>query len=141
MRLDYYLSVNSPWTYLGSARFLELIRSHDVVVHAKPTRFADVFAQTGGLPLPKRSPQRQAYRLMELRRWRDELGIPLILEPTSFPSDERAANRLIVAAQVTGQDAARLSAEIGRSLWEQDQDTGEDRTEEGNQGIHLPEVE
>ena len=32
---------------------------------------------------------------------------------------------MIVAAQVTGQDAVRLSAEIGRSLWEQDQDTGD----------------
>ena len=25
--------------------------------------------------LPKRAPQRQAYRMMELKRWRDHLGV------------------------------------------------------------------
>jgi carboxymethylenebutenolidase len=39
--------------------------------------FRDViFPASGGLPLPKRSPQRQAYRMQELRRWREHLGVP-----------------------------------------------------------------
>ena len=121
-KIDYYLSLNSPWTYLGSARLLELREKHGVQVTAKPTKFADVFAQTGGFPLPRRSPQRQAYRMMELKRWRDELGIPIILEPEHFPSDETSGYRLVIAAEITGQDAVRLSAEIGRALWEQDKD-------------------
>ena len=121
-KIDYYLSLNSPWTYLGSARLLELREKHGVQVTAKPTKFADVFAQTGGFPLPKRSPQRQAYRMTELKRWRDELGIPIILEPKHFPSDETSGYRLVIAAEITGQDAVRPSAEIGRALWEQDKD-------------------
>lgn len=120
-KIDYYISLNSPWTYLGSARFLELAERHNVEVTTKPTRFGDVFAQTGGLPLPKRSPQRQAYRMMELKRWRDELSIPIVLEPNNFPSDEALGCRLVIAAGLVGQDAARLSSEIGRSLWEMDQ--------------------
>ena len=96
-----------------------------MTIEAKPTRFADVFSQTGGLPLPKRSPQRQAYRLMELSRWRDELDIPIILQPDNFPSNENPGYRLVAAAQLAGQNATRLSAEIGRSLWEHDQDIGE----------------
>ena len=123
--IDYYISLNSPWTYLGSARFIEHVSAHNATVTTKPTRFADVFAQTGGLPLPKRAPERQAYRMMELKRWRDELSIPLVFEPKNFPSDETLGSRLVVAAGLTGQDAARLSSEIGRSLWEQDKNIGD----------------
>lgn len=121
-KIDYYLSLNSPWTYLGSSRFLELRDKYGVEAAAKPTRFSDVFSQTGGLPLPKRSPQRRAYRMMELKRWRDELNIPIILEPKHFPSDETLGYRLVIAADIAGQDAVRLSSEIGRVLWEEDRD-------------------
>jgi 2-hydroxychromene-2-carboxylate isomerase len=124
-KIDYFISLNSPWTYLGSARFLDLVAKYNVTVAVKPARFGEVFSQTGGLPLPKRSPQRQAYRMMELKRWRDELGIPIILEPKNFPSDEAAGTRLVVAAAITGQDAVRLSHEIGKSLWEQDKNIGD----------------
>ena len=123
--IDYYISLNSPWTYLGSARFIEHAAKHGATVTTKPTRFADVFAQTGGLPLPKRAPERQAYRMMELKRWRDELSIPIVLEPSNFPSDETLGARLVVAAGLSGQDAALLSSEIGRSLWEHDANIGD----------------
>ena len=125
MKIDYYISLNSPWTYLSSARFLDLVAKHGVTAETKPARFGDVFAQTGGFPLPKRSPQRQAYRMMELKRWREELGIPIVLAPDNFPSDETAGCRLVIAAGIVGQDAARLSSEIGRSLWEHDKDIGD----------------
>lgn len=120
--IDYYLSLNSPWTYLGSGRLLELRDKHGANVVAKPTRFHEVFSQTGGLPLPQRSAERRAYRMMDLKRWRDELGIPIVLEPNNFPSDETLGYRLVIAAQIAGQDAVRLSSEIGRTLWEEDQD-------------------
>ncbi len=124
-RIDYYLSLNSPWTYLASARFLDLIARHNITVNAKPSRFSDIFSQTGGLPLPKRSPERQAYRMMELKRWREELAIPIVLEPKNFPSDETLGCRLVVSAAIAGQDAVRLSHEIGKSLWEQDKNIGD----------------
>ncbi|MEM7749654.1 MAG: 2-hydroxychromene-2-carboxylate isomerase [Pseudomonadota bacterium] len=121
-KIDYYLSLNSPWTYLGSRRFIALRDKHGVDVSAKPTRFADVFSQTGGVPLPQRSPERRAYRMMELKRWRDELNIPIVLEPNNFPSDETLGYRLVIAAGIAGQDALGLSSEIGRLLWEEDRD-------------------
>jgi len=40
---------------------------------------------SGGLPLSKRAPQRQAYRLVELKRFSDHLGQPIVLQPKYFP--------------------------------------------------------
>mgnify|MGYP000527395683 CR=1 FL=1 len=121
-KLVYFLSLNSPWTYLGSARFIGLVDRYDVNVDVRPAKFSDIFAQTGGLPLPKRSPQRQAYRMMELRRWRDELDVPIVLEPRHFPSDEAPGVRAVIAAVKAGENALKLSSEIGRALWELDHD-------------------
>jgi len=124
--IDYYLSLNSPWTFLGGQRFLDLRDAHGFTVRTKPTKFAEVFAKTGGLPLPKRAPERQAYRMMELKRWREFLGIPLVLEPEHFPADETTGARLVIGAQEQGLDAARLALEIGRELWERDHTISEE---------------
>src|SRR5262249_45022028 len=98
--IDYYLSLNSPWTYLGSAPFADIARRYGATVNVKPSKFGPIFEQTGGLPLPKRSPQRQAYRLVDLRRWREVRGVPLNVEPKYFPSDDLAAVRLVIAARL-----------------------------------------
>jgi 2-hydroxychromene-2-carboxylate isomerase len=119
--ITYYLSLNSPWTYMGSAPFAEIVRRHGATVDVKPAKFGPIFEQTGGLPLPKRSPQRQAYRLMELKRWREVRGIPLTVEPRYFPSDDLAAVRLVIAAKLQGKDAHRLSLEFGRAIWEREE--------------------
>jgi 2-hydroxychromene-2-carboxylate isomerase len=116
-KVDAYISLNSPWAFLGWRGILILRERHKLAVTVKPTRFADVFAETGGLPLPKRAPARRAYRMMELKRWRDWHGIPLVLEPSTFPSDEAPGVRLVMAAQSLGLDASRLAAEIGHALW------------------------
>ena len=119
--IDYYISLNSPWTYMGSALFAEVARRNGATVNVKPAKFGPIFEKTGGLPLPKRSPERRAYRLMELKRWREVRDIPLILQPKNSPSDDAAATRLVIAAKLQGKDAHRLATELGRALWEMDQ--------------------
>jgi 2-hydroxychromene-2-carboxylate isomerase len=119
--VDYYMTLTSPWTYLGSAPFAEIARRNYVTVNVKPCKFGPIFDQTGGLPLPKRSPQRRAYRMMELKRWREVRGVPLILEPKCFPCDDTEATRLVIAAKLQGKDAHRLSLELGRALWEREE--------------------
>jgi 2-hydroxychromene-2-carboxylate isomerase len=119
--IDYYLSLNSPWTYIGSGPFAEIARRYGATVNVRPAKFGPIFEQTGGLPLPKRSPQRQAYRMMELRRWREVRGLPLNVEPKFFPSDDAAATRLVIAAKLQDKDAQKLSLELGRAIWERDE--------------------
>jgi 2-hydroxychromene-2-carboxylate isomerase len=123
--IDYYLSLNSPWTFMGSALFAEVARRNGATVNIKPAKFGPIFEKTGGLPLPKRSPERRAYRLMELKRWREVRNIPLILQPKNSPSDDAAATRLVIAAKLQGKDAHRLATEFGRAIWELDEPLGE----------------
>lgn len=119
--LDYYMTLNSPWTYIASARFADMAKRHGMTVNIKPVKFGPIFEQTGGLPLPKRAPARRAYRMMELKRWRDYRGLPLTLEPKFFPSDETAGTRLVLAAKLSGKDAHLLATELGRALWEREE--------------------
>jgi 2-hydroxychromene-2-carboxylate isomerase len=69
--------------------------------------------------VPKRAPQRQAYRLLELARFRDALGLPLNLQPQHFPVSGELASRLIIAVdQASGPMAALdLAGRLGRAVW------------------------
>jgi carboxymethylenebutenolidase len=78
-----------------------------------------VFPATGGLPLPKRAPQRQAYRLLELQRYADFLHAPINVQPKYFPVSGDAAAKLIIAVDMKdGAEAAMHIADaIQRAVW------------------------
>jgi len=128
--IDYYVSLNSPWTYLGSKRLEAIAARHGASVTIWPVDFGAVFAVSGGLPLPKRSPQRQAYRMMELKRWRDHLGVPLTLQPKFFPANEAPAARAVIALREQGRmaDAIRVGHAVLHALWVDEKDTGDAAT-------------
>jgi len=129
--IDYYFTVTSPWSYLGDARLRAIADRHGWRINHKPVDMGDVFAVSGGLPLAKRPPQRVAYRMMELKRWRARLGVPLTLEPKFFPAADTAARRLILAAQHDGLDARRLGELVHafmRLVWVDEKDIAETAT-------------
>ena len=125
--VDYYVSLNSPWTYLASKRFEAMAQKHKADVTIWPVDFGAVFAASGGFPLPKRSPQRQAYRMQELARWRDHLGIPINLQPRFFPANELLAACCVIALRKTQGDAPalRFAHRVLKALWEEERDTGD----------------
>ena len=131
--IDYYVSLNSPWTYLGAQRLEASAARHGATVTIWPVDFGSVFAVSGGLPLPKRSPQRQAYRMMELKRWKAQLGVPLTLEPKFFPANEVPAARCVIALREQGRmaDAIRLAHAVLRALWAEEKNTGDPATLRG----------
>jgi 2-hydroxychromene-2-carboxylate isomerase len=118
--IDYYASLNSPWTHLGAARIEALAAKHGASLRIFPVDFGTVFAGSGGLPLPRRAPQRQAYRLMELRRWRDFLGVPITIEPKHFPASEAltdAVMRLGAEPRWTERRVADTQAALARGVF------------------------
>lgn len=122
--IDYYFSPTSPWTYLGHARLVDVAKRHRASIVVKPVDFGKIFSVSGGLPLAKRAPQRQAYRMMELKRWRQHLGVPLTLEPKYFPYDGSLAARLILTAD--GDDALRLTGAILKGCWAEERNMADE---------------
>ena len=122
-----FYALQSPWTYLGWARFRELAAKSAAEVDYRPIEMAPVFAASGGLPLARRPPQRQAYRLMELKRWQQRLGVPLNLHPRHFPVDEALAAHMVIAHGRTGGDVGRLSQAMMSAVWAEERDLA-DRT-------------
>jgi 2-hydroxychromene-2-carboxylate isomerase len=117
-----YYALQSPWTYLGWPRFRELAATAAAEVVCRPIATALVFAASGGLPLARRPQQRQAYRLMELKRWRQRLAVPLNLHPRHFPVDEALAARMVIAHGLTGSDVGRLSQAMMTAVWAEERD-------------------
>ena len=121
--VDYYLAPQSPWTYLGHQRFADLAKAANAQVNVLPIDLGGkVFPVSGGLPLGKRAPQRQAYRLVELQRFGEHLKLPLTLQPTYFPVPGDDAARLIIAVDLhDGADAAMaLTSAVLNAVWAQE---------------------
>ena len=128
--VDYYVTLNSPWAYLGSERFAAMAKKHGADVTIWPVDFGAVFAVSGGLPLPKRAPQRQAYRMMELKRWREQTGVKLTLEPKFFPANELPAAKCVIALREQGRmaDAIKMAHGVLKALWAEEKNTGDPET-------------
>ncbi len=127
--VDYYFTPISPYVYLGHARFVAIARRHGASIAVKPINLGQVFPVSGGLPLSKRAPQRQAYRLVELKRWSHFLQVPLNLQPAHFPVSADLAARWVLAALEQGVDAALdLAFAQGRALWAEDKDLADGPT-------------
>ena len=128
--IDYYFTPVSPWAFLGHARFVQLLRDSGASVSVRPVDFGAIFPASGGLPLAKRAPQRQAYRLVELKRFADALQVPLTPQPKYFPVPADPAALLIVAAgDSEGEDAAlELAGRFGAAVWVEQRDIGDEAT-------------
>jgi len=130
LHIDYYASLNSPWTHLGAARIEALAARYGASLRIYPVDFGTIFPASGGLPLPRRAPQRQAYRLMELRRWRDFLGIPINLEPKFFPSSEALTAPCVIALRETVGDAPAiaLAHRVLKAVWQDEKNPADPAT-------------
>lgn len=132
--IDYYLSLISPYTYLGDALVTEIAARHGAEIRRKPMELGKIFPETGGLPLAKRAPARQAYRLVELQRWRQQRGLPVNLQPKFFPAQEWPAAGMVIAAQDQGLDCGSLVNGILTAIWAEDRDIADTGTLEAIAG-------
>jgi 2-hydroxychromene-2-carboxylate isomerase len=130
IHLDHYLAPQSPWTYLGHDRFVAMARDAGASISVRPVELGQVFAVSGGVQLKDRPKQRQAYRLMELSRFRQALNKPLNIHPAYFPVDATAASKLIIAVdqQHGTQTALDLAGRTMAAVWSHEQNIADRQT-------------
>lgn len=120
--IDYFFSVLSDWAYFGGERLESLSRRFDVRINYMPMKLARIYELTGGILLQKRSKQRQDYRVVELERWRDMLGMPITIHPRFYPIDDTLASGAIIASLKWEVDTGRLINLIHRAIWAEEKD-------------------
>jgi len=115
--VEYYFSFISLWSYVGSLVFQDIVKRRGIRVEFKPIDLLAVFAAGGGKPVRERPPQRQAYRLIEMARWKEIRGIPLVTWPKFYPADPSLGHRLLLAAVREGRDVTAFAHAGLRAVW------------------------
>jgi 2-hydroxychromene-2-carboxylate isomerase len=127
-RIEYFLSTASPWAYLGHGELQRIAARHDAEILCRPMPVRRLFDETGGLPLPKRHPVRQAYRLVELQRWREIRGLALDLKPAHPLADSALGDRAVIAAVQSGHDPLPFAGAVMAGLWADRLDLSQEAT-------------
>ncbi len=120
--IDYYFSLLSPFSYLAGDRLEEIAARHGVQISYHATDFMAVMAESGGVPVPKRHPSRQAYRLQDLVRLADGAGLPINLHPAHWPTDATRASGAVIAVAAKGGDAGAVARGFMSACWAEERD-------------------
>ena len=128
MKIEYFFGIPSPFAYLGSARLQSLAKKYDADIIEKPCDLVGgIFTKTGGVPVPQRSPQRQKYRLDELKRWSEFLDIKINLKPKYFPPrDPHLSGKYTIAANLLGIKLV-FGHELLKQLWSEEKDIADEK--------------
>jgi 2-hydroxychromene-2-carboxylate isomerase len=124
--IDYYFATISPFTYLNGTKLEAVAKKHDATITYKPLDIMGLFGRTGGTPPKDRHPNRQAYRLQEMRRRAIVAGLPLNLKPAFWPTNPAPSSYIIIAAQAVGGDVGKLVNTITRNCWADEKNIAED---------------
>ena len=100
--IDYFFATLSPFTYLNGLRPEEIAVKHGATITYKPLDIMTLFSRTGGLPPKDRHPNRQEYRLQDMRRRAALAGFPINLKPAFWPTNGAPSGYAIIAAQAAG---------------------------------------
>jgi 2-hydroxychromene-2-carboxylate isomerase len=127
-QVDYYFSLSSPWAYIGQKAFRDVAATYGLAVNHKPVILVDLFSETGGLPLVRRHPVRQRYRMVELQRWRDKRGLNFHLRPKYSPFNARLVDGVVIAAIEAGHDPDPFLRRAFPAVWEDELDLADAAT-------------
>jgi 2-hydroxychromene-2-carboxylate isomerase len=125
--VDYFFALGSPFTYLAGLRLEEIVARHGASLAYRPLDIAQLFARTGGLPVGQRHPNRQAYRLQDLRRQSRKTGLPILLDlPVRAVNGAPGAYAIIAAQKAGGGDLGALVHSFPRAVWAEGRDIADD---------------
>ena len=127
--VTYYMTAVSPWTYFGHERLVALCAKHSATIEMKPVDLGRIFPDSGGLPLKQRAPQRQAYRLVELARWKALLDMPFNAQPKFAGSGPELSSLWMFAAQEHDmRGAIDFAGAVMRARWAEERDIADPAT-------------
>mgnify|MGYP006190668587 CR=1 FL=1 len=128
MKIEYFYGIPSPFAYLGSTKLQSIVKKYNAEVIEKPCDLVGgIFTKTGGLPVPQRSPQRQKYRLDELKRWSEFLNIKINLKPKFFPpKDPHIPGKYTIAANLLGTKLV-FGHELLKQIWSEEKDISDEK--------------
>ena len=128
MKIEYFYSLASPFAFLGSEKFQAIAKKHSAEIVEKPCDLVGgIFSKTGGVPVPQRSPQRQKYRLDELKRWSEFLNIKINIRPKFFPpKDPHRPAKYTIAANLLGVKIF-FGHEILKKLWIEEKNISDEK--------------
>lgn len=123
MKIKYYYSVASPFSYLAIDRFIDLVKRKGIEVDEKPFDLVGkVFPNTGGIPVPQRHPSRLKYRLVEIERIGKKFNVEINTQPKFFPpKDPHVAAKFTLAAIDQGNKLT-FGKECLKYLWANEKD-------------------
>jgi len=128
MIIEYYYALPSPFAYLGSSKFQSIAKKYNVEIIEKPCDLVGgIFVKTGGIPVPQRSPQRQKYRLDEIKRWSEFLNIRINIKPKFFPpKNPHLPAKFTIAANLLGTKVL-FGHELLKQLWSEEKDISDEK--------------
>lgn len=124
--IDYYFATISPFTYLAGPQFEDIVQKHGASVTYKPLDIMGLFGRTGGVPPKDRHPNRQEYRLQDMRRRAVVTGLPFNLKPAHWPTNMAPSSYAIIAAQTAGGNVGALVNALTRACWAEDKNIAEE---------------
>lgn len=128
LAIEYYFWLNSDWALLGADRLEAIAARQGVRINYKPVDLPNVYGRTGGVLLSQRAPQRQAYRVTELKRWCRKLGISINPQPAFMCPNADLASRVVIAAGQRGVDVHALYKAFLQAEWCEDKDISSPET-------------
>lgn len=117
-----FFSPQSGYAYLGHDRLLALAARHGAKIRWRPVDILTVFAESQTTPPAKQSPIRAAYRRSDMARFAKLRSLPLNPSPPFWPTQSAPACRMIIAADVTGDDPANYVGAVLKAIWARDLD-------------------
>ncbi len=122
--IEYFYSTHSVFAYLGSARFMEIVRAAGRKIVHRPIDLNQTVPAVGSLPFRQRSPKHVAYFFRrEIDRWAEERGVPVMKGfPQYHHNDMAMCNGMIVAGVEQDVCMDQLAHAMLSAHWQDDAD-------------------
>jgi 2-hydroxychromene-2-carboxylate isomerase len=129
--IDYYYAPISGFAYLGEKRLVEIARRAGASIAFHPVDIVAVFAASETVPPFRQSPARLAYRLHDLKRQADRLGLPINPKPKYWPVPAALPAKLILSAERLGIDPHLISFAMLEAIYAREMDLSDPDTVAG----------